>query len=190
MHDRSLVEQALGGDRAAFTEVVRRHQGAVFGYLRARLFQPDDAEDLTQEVFLRFYAGRDRFNPSNRVRPWLLGIARNVLSEYVRAAKRRKESAWTELCLELDDLAQSDGHGGDDETFDDAARLLPDCLDTLGPSAREAVRLKYTGNWRLARIGEKLRRSEGAVKLLVFRAREALRHCLNDKLGRCTDKPR
>ena len=181
MNEQALIERALNGDRAAFEEIVSRHQGAIYGYLRARLLQPNDAEDLTQEVFLRFYLARARFDSSNLVRPWLLGIARNLLKEHLRRIKRRKEVGWTEMCLELEEMIGSDG------SDDDVVAHLPGCLDSLGPSAREAVDLKYRSNLRLSAIGERLRRSEGAVKLLMFRARQALKHCLDSKLRKKRD---
>ena len=52
------------------------------------------------------------------------------------------------------------------------------------PSARQALNLRYEGSLRLAEIGRRLHRSEGAIKLLMFRARQALRDCLDNKLGR------
>jgi RNA polymerase sigma-70 factor (ECF subfamily) len=181
MLDQALIERALNGDTDAFQAVVEAHQSAVYGYLRARLFQPTDAEDMTQEVFLRFYITRARFDSSNLVRPWLLGIARNLLKEHARKIRRRKEVAWTELCLELDEMLRPAAGTPDSPDYEDVLRHLPECLDSLGPSAREAVNMRYRGNLRLAAIGRKLHRSEGAVKLLMFRARQALKHCLDRK---------
>lgn len=179
MHDdRELAERAVQGDRAAFEQIVHQNQSTIFGYLRARLVQPNDAEDMTQEVFLRFFTSRARFDSSNMLRPWLLGIARNVLREHVRRRKRRKENAWTEMCIELEADLGTDEEG----TYDDVIVHLPECLETLGPSARDAIHMKYREDLKLAKIGEKLRRSEGAVKLLVFRARQALKSCLDRRL--------
>jgi len=181
--DRLLVEAAQRGDRAAFETIVGRHQGPVYGYLRSRLLEPADAEDLCQEVFLRCYLGRARFDSSVLLRPWLIGIARNLLHEHVRRVQRRKEVGWTELCLQLEEMidAQDDRH-------DDAMAHLPECLQSLGQSARQALELRYRARLRLAEIGEQLRRSEGAVKLLMFRSRQALRNCLDSKiLGRQND---
>ena len=148
----------------------------MFGYLRARLLQSSDAEDLTQEVFLRCYSCWARFDPAGAVRPWLLGIARNLLHEHTRKIKRRKEVAWTELCLELDEMVSSD-----DALYGDMLGHLPGCLNSLGESARQAIQLRYRSHLRLAEIGEKLCRSEGAAKLLMFRARQALKNCLDRK---------
>jgi RNA polymerase sigma-70 factor (ECF subfamily) len=177
--ERALVEAAQRGDKPAFAALVDLHQRAIYGFLRARLLEPSDAEDLCQEVFLRCYLGREKFERAPAVRPWLFGIARNLLREHVRTVVRRREVAWTELCLELDSLVETP-----DAQDEDALAHLPACLDSLGKSAREAIDLKYTCRLRLAQIGEKLHRSEGAVKLLVHRARQALKHCLDGKLQR------
>lgn len=182
MSEKNLTERALNGDRAAFEALVEKHQGSVYGYFRTRVLQPLDAEDLTQEVFLRFYMTRARFDSSNLVRPWLLGIARNLLKEHARQMKRRREVAWTELCLELDDMVRPE-----DGLYEDVLAHLPDCMDELGPSAKDAIMMHYRNNLKLAAIGEKLRRSEGAVKLLMYRARQALKHCLSTKLRTRSD---
>ena len=175
--DDRLLLSAQRGDRAAFETIIKRHQGAVYGYLRSRLLEPADAEDLCQEVFLRCYTAQARFDSPVMVRPWLIGIARNLLRERVRRLKRRREVAWTELCLELELLMPPA-----EDQHDSAVEHLPACLDSLGPTAREALDLHYRACLRLSAIGDKLHRTEGAVKLLMFRARQALRHCLDGKL--------
>jgi RNA polymerase sigma-70 factor (ECF subfamily) len=172
------MEAAQRGDRAAFATIIQRHQTAIYGYLRSRLLEPADAEDLTQEVFLRCYVSPARFDHAAMVRHWLIGIARNLLREHVRRLKRRREVAWTELCLELEEMV-----GLQDERYDEIVRHLPHCLASLGPSARQALDFRYQAKLRLADIGEKLHRSEGAVKLLMFRARQALKHCLDTQVA-------
>jgi len=177
MQDHDLVAAAQRGDRAAFTQLIQRHQQAVYGFLRARVIEPADAEDMSQEVFLRSYSARAKFASAEMVRPWLLGIARNLLREHIRRYKRRKEVAWTELCLDLDSQKVEQP-----SPLDDYTSHLPDCMQGLGPSARDALDLYYRQHKRVVEIGDRLRRSEGAIKLLLFRARQALKFCLNGKL--------
>jgi RNA polymerase sigma-70 factor (ECF subfamily) len=167
------------GDRAAFAELLQQHQPAIYGYLLARLAVPVDAEDLCQEVFLRCYQGREKLPQTDSLRAWLLGIARNVLREHIRIVQRRREVAWTELCLELDEMVQQESPDAGDEALDH----LPGCLESLGRSAREALEMRYRARHRLGEIGRLLHRSEGAVKLLMYRARQALKNCLDRKLG-------
>jgi RNA polymerase sigma-70 factor (ECF subfamily) len=171
---------AATADRIVLEAIIREHQGAVYGYLRSRLTQPADAEDLTQEVFLRWYLNRLRFDASQKVRPWLIGIARNVLLEYLKRLQHRKEVAWTELCLQLEQLIE---FKDDDDGYVEVLPHLPGCLEDLGTSARQALTLRYQSNLSLAQIAEQLRRSEGAVKLLMFRARQALKQCLGGKVN-------
>jgi RNA polymerase sigma-70 factor (ECF subfamily) len=123
-------------------------------------------------VFLRFLTSRPVVaTGSGEVSAWLAGIARNVLREHVRRAARRREVAWTELCLQVEER----GGGAPDERAD----RLTGCLDGLGKTARTALDLHYGENLRLAEIGRRFDRSEGAVKLLLFRARQAVRRCLD-----------
>lgn len=175
--EQALIERWRTGDAAAFAAIIEGHQRVIFGFLRARLAQVSDAEDMTQEVFLRFHMAQARFDSGSMIRPWLLGIARNLLREHVRSVHRRKEIAWTELCLDLESVLPLDAAG-----TDEALTHLPHCLDGLGPSARQAVELKYRSDQKLSEIGRHLHRSEGAVKLLVHRARQALRDCLDQKI--------
>jgi RNA polymerase sigma-70 factor (ECF subfamily) len=176
--DAGLLAAAQRGDHAAFTAIIERHARLVHGYLRARLTRLADAEDLGQEVFLRVYTAKavPREGAGVAMRPWLIGIARNVLREHVRGTRRRRETAWTELCLDIEDLAG----GGEDEVgaFDDVLNKLPRCLEALGPSARQALDLYYGDDLRMQEIATRFKRSEGAVKLLVHRARQAVKRCL------------
>jgi RNA polymerase sigma-70 factor (ECF subfamily) len=177
--DAKLLLAAQRGDKTAFATIVERHQGAVFGYLRARLFEASDAEDLSQEVFLRCYMVKAKYDDSAMVRPWLIGVARNVLREHIRKVTRRQEVIWTELCLELESMVETD-----QSVYEDVLGHLPGCLDSLGPSARQALDLHYGSRFKLTEIAERLHRSVGAIKLLMHRSRQALRHCLDRKVAR------
>jgi RNA polymerase sigma-70 factor (ECF subfamily) len=159
-------------------EVISQHQEAVVAYLRARVVPVEEADDLAQEVFLRFYVARARFDQSRMIRPYLLGIARNVLREWTRRQRTRREVRWTDVCLE------AEVHLTDDASqYEEELRHLPACLKQLRAPARQAVEMHYRQQARLQEIGQALRRSVGAVKLLLFRARQALRRCLDRKRG-------
>lgn len=177
---QDLSKEAAAGERAAFAQILEHHQRAITGFLRARVSRVSDVDDLTQEVFLRCYEARARFDSGAQIRPWLLGIARNVLREWARSMRRRKEVGWTELCLDLEALTQTGSH----DIEADVLESLPECLEQLGPSAKQAIELKYRSDQRFSEIGTSLRRSEGAVKLLVHRARLALRQCLQQRIKR------
>ena len=174
-----LLARAQQGDRAALSEIVEAHQRDVYAYLAARLLEPADAADLCQEVFLRCLLGKVGKLREVRLRVWLIGVARNVLREHIRRVDSRREVAWSELCLELETMSPEP-----DPLYDDVVNHLPQCLEELGPSARQALDLHYRDRYRIAAISEKLRRSEGAVRLLMHRARQAVRRCLERKSSR------
>ncbi len=185
--DLRLLRAARRGDQEAFAALLAKHGRMVHGYLRARLSSAADAEDLAQEVFLRLYAVKRLPKPDRRagLAPWLIGVARNVLREHARRRGRR-EAAWITLCLEAaaEPVMEPAAPEG---PLEQAAAHLPSCLDSLGPSARGAVDLYYRDNLRLAEIADRFQRTEGAVKLLVFRARQAIRRCLDRRLGNDAD---
>ena len=173
------VRSASGGpqQRAAFAEVYRENHGIVHGYLRARLLNRTDADDLCQEVFLRAYRNLGRYDTTASIRPWLLGIGRNVLREHVRRVRKRKEVTWTELCLELEETVEAEG------LYEDVLSLLPLCTVRLGESAQQAIAWHYMGGEKLQEIAERLDKTLGAVKVLMVRARQALRRCIRSYIG-------
>ncbi len=158
-------------------QIIDDHQMAIFAFFRARVLQHNDAEDLTQEVFLRYHTGRARFDESREMRPYLMGIARNLLRERARKLKSRKEVSWTEICLELEN-EPPDGLGA----YEDVVDFLPECLSKLGDSAKLALDLHYRKRLQVREIGTRLERTVGAVKLLMFRARQSLKRCLDRKV--------
>ena len=172
------VDKARGRPREAadFSTVYAENHALVHGYLRARIFGSHDAEDLCQEVFLRTFRLLKRYDGSTAIRHWLLGIARNVLREFVRKVKRRKEVAWAELCLEFEETIEAEN------PYDDILPLLPVCTRQLSESAREALNLRYTAGLKLQAIAERTDNSLNAVKVLMHRARQALRRCIQRHL--------
>src|SRR5438309_2335847 len=77
------------GDGEAFAELERRYAGRVFGYFCRQLGDRTEAEDLTQEVFLRLYRARQRYRPRARFATWVFHITQNVARNALRARRRR-----------------------------------------------------------------------------------------------------
>jgi DNA-directed RNA polymerase specialized sigma24 family protein len=91
--DGTLIERSARGRPDAFVEVVRRHEVAVHGFL-ARRAGPAVAADLLGEVWVRAFAGRGGYDPAYPdARPWLFGIARNVLRWHWRASRDADQPA-------------------------------------------------------------------------------------------------
>lgn len=76
------------GDYSAFEEIYRRHSDRVYGYLRARLAQANEASDLLQIVFMKVHRSRDRYRSEMPFLPWLYAVSRNVLTDFLRSVQR------------------------------------------------------------------------------------------------------
>src|SRR5919108_3211842 len=93
------IEQTLRGDRASFGQLMHRYAGAVYNLAYRMLGDAQDAEDASQEIFLRAYTRLTSFDPTRRFSTWLLSIASNYCIDRLR----RRRFAW----LTLDDVAFS-----------------------------------------------------------------------------------
>ena len=82
------------GDNAAFAELVDRYHSRVLGNFIRRLGDRQEAEDLTQDVFLRLYRARQRYQPRARFATWLYHITQNVARNAFRARRRHPPSTW------------------------------------------------------------------------------------------------
>jgi RNA polymerase sigma factor (sigma-70 family) len=91
--DASLVRCCLRGETSAITALVERFQGEVFGLCVRLLRHRHDAEDVTQEVFLRIFRSLRRWDSERPLRPWILGIAVNRCRTWLSQRSRRPELA-------------------------------------------------------------------------------------------------
>jgi RNA polymerase sigma-70 factor (ECF subfamily) len=168
--DASLV---LAGNPAAFTDLLRRHGQAIHAYL-ARRAGRDAADDLLGEVWLRAYAARRNYDEHwPDARPWLYGIARNVLREHWRRRpaggdqfSRASEDPWPEV----------------DARLDAAARVqdLRRALARLTPGDREVLLLVTWEGLAPAEAAIALGIPPGTARSRLHRARSLMRQLLDD----------
>jgi len=83
--DEELARAARDGDRCAFEELVTRYEKRVFHFFRCRTRHDADAEDLTQQLFVKLYRGLERFNPNRKLAPWLFAIAHRCAVSHYRS---------------------------------------------------------------------------------------------------------
>ena len=174
--DSDLIARARKGETEAFGELYRRYFDPIFRYLRVRVARADDAEDLTESVFLRAYQSLHRY----RERGWpfsafLYQVARNALADHYR--KRPRET----------DLTEAEGLGTAPRALDEdlvqAERisLMQQALVGLPPDYQEVIRLRVLLGLPTETTAQWMGRSEGAVRVLLYRALAALRMKLTDK---------
>jgi RNA polymerase sigma-70 factor (ECF subfamily) len=176
--DAQLLAMAKAGERHAFGELYSRYLTPIYRYLRSRMLDPRDAEDLTETVFLRAYRALPRYQD----RGWpfsafLYQIARRLLVDHFRG--RRPEVAWSEAHAQADD-AQALEHGVertlDWEAVSAAMTRLPD-------EHQEVIRLRVILGFSTREAAAWLGRTEGATRVLLHRALRSLRRSVRGDDG-------
>jgi RNA polymerase sigma-70 factor, ECF subfamily len=168
---------AKAGDRAAATAFIRATQAQVHRFL-AHLANPRDAEDLTQETYLRAMRSLPRFAARSSARTWLYAIARRVAADHLRAAGARPRIADTDW------QAAADAAGGG-YRFDERLALR-DLIDGLAPERRLAFVATQILGLSYAEAAEVCDCPIGTVRSRVARARDDLVSALR-AAGRPTD---
>lgn len=181
--ESELVGQIAAGSPAAFAQLVRCHQAAVRWCLSRYVRDAATVDDLAQEVFLAAYQRLTGPPPLPRLRPWLLGVARNMAREHLRAALRRRHREQGPLALQLAQwrLDQCERELLQPNPGPDTLAALQDCLRRLAPESRRVVEEHYFERQTLEAIAARQNRSGGSVRMLLLRVRNALRTCLDEK---------
>lgn len=93
LDERNLIESAKNGDTRAFEQLVRTHQGIALRVAYLVVRNQSEAEDVTQDAFVKAYRSLDSFQVESPFRPWLLRIVRNEALNRVRSTKRHERLA-------------------------------------------------------------------------------------------------
>jgi len=176
--DRELVEAARGGDADAFGSLVRRHQKRIFRLTSHLLRNPAEAEDVTQETFVRAYGALARFDGRSEPFTWIYRIAVNLSLNVIRARKpNRKSVPSDDPRLEgvlVETRAGSANPLGDSENRE-LGRVLCEGMDTLSDTLRTTLILVGVDGLSHAQAGEVLGCPEGTVAWRVHEARKKLK---------------
>ena len=171
--ERAWIEQALGGDRAAFGQLVRAYERPVYNLTYRMLGNPAEAEDAAQETFLRAYSKLATYQPERKFVNWLLSIA----SHYCIDRLRRKSRA-PQLSLEEPlppEWLTSDAPRPDEVVSKNQEReRVRKALDTLPSDYRAAVVLRYWYGLSYQEIAETTGSTESAIKSRLHRARRMM----------------
>ncbi len=161
-----------GGDRLAFEALFRRYTPPLVNFLARMGPERDRAEELAQEVFLRIYQARHRYEPKARFSTWLFSIAHNLaLNELSRSYRKRETPLEDPVAERLEDPQP-----GAEERLQGkrAAMAIEGALAGLPERQRAALLLRTEQGLGYAEIAEVLGASSASVKSLIHRARESL----------------
>jgi RNA polymerase sigma-70 factor (ECF subfamily) len=186
LDERALVAEAQAGNRAAFEELVRRHDRGVLRLALNLMKRPEDARDVYQEAFLKVYRNLHRFRFECSFYTWLYRIVTNVCLDHLRRRQARPEDQAPELNSGHQEECITDFFERQREhrpTLDPERSLFGKeikarialAMERLSPRERIVFEMKHYQGLKLRAIGDALGTTEETVKNSLFRATRKLR---------------
>ena len=180
--EQQLLQQARQRDEtsaAAYGELVRRYQTAVFNVAYRLLGRRVEAEDAAQEAFLRAYRALDRFDLERPFAPWIKRITTNLCLNWLESAQARTQLLAAEMArpdqpVSMDDWAQTAPSPEQTVVREEQTTRLHEAILALPPRYRVAIELRHFQELSYEEMAEVMERPLSSVKSDLFRARKLL----------------
>jgi len=166
-----LIERCLRGDQAAWEQIVRQHWRKVFNLAYKFVGRHDEAEDLTQDIFVKIFKALHTFDRRANFQTWLISISRNLCIDHYRSARKERETMARDVdASSLSPVSRERGPYGQLEQTD-LKQLIRRALNELQPALRQAVVLRDLQEFSYQEIADELGLPEGTVKSRINRGR-------------------
>jgi RNA polymerase sigma-70 factor (ECF subfamily) len=167
----ALIERCLAGDQQAWDQIVRQHWRKVFNLAYKFVGRHDEAEDLTQDIFLKIFKALHTFDRRANFQTWLISISRNLCIDHYRSVRKERETMARDVdASTLMPASRERSPYGELEQIDLRVRIRQ-ALAELPPTLREAVVLRDLQEFSYQEIADKLHLPEGTVKSRINRGR-------------------
>ena len=186
MDDLKIIEYCLLGNTKEFSKLIDKYKNMVYNLTYRMCNNLNDAEDLSQETFLRAFQSLSHFNPSYKFSTWLYQITLNIVRD--RFKKKSLNCLSLDAPIETDDSEiyrqHSDQTNNPEEIFSrkEKSRNIESAILSLPLTYREVIVLRHLQNLSYSEISSILRLPAGTVKIRLYRAREQLKRILTDSL--------
>lgn len=177
MTDEELALASKAGERGAFEELARRHQGRVYGVAYRMTSNREDALDITQDALFKAYQKIGSWQPTGSFLPWLLRLTTNQSIDWLRRKRRRRHESLDDIGLHDQVRMAAESMAGGLERDVRAHEIdahVQKALDALSPSQRTVFVLRHYEGLSLAEIAPVLGCTVGSVKVHLFRALKKL----------------
>ncbi len=181
--EKLLILKSQNGDISAFTQLVREYERQIFTFVVRNIPVREDAEDLTQEIFIKAYKGLKTFRGDALFSTWLYTIAKNTCYHY--SQKKRYQMVSLDYAEDRADsvsILSSESASETIEAKEDFQILVIDCLKRLPHQYNTVVQLYYYQQFRYQEISEILQIPLSTVKIHLHRAIKMLREMVMKKL--------
>jgi len=173
----AIIQRVLAGELDQYREIVRIYEADVRRVVSPLIGERAVVEDLVQEAFFAAYRYLDRYDVEKPFRPWLLGIARNLLRDELKRRTREKQrmEVYSHYLAAMERESKS--------SADDFCEALAKCRGSLSNTSEQAVHLRYDQGLSIERTAQQLGRTASATQQLLYRTRIMLRDCIERRLG-------
>jgi RNA polymerase sigma-70 factor (ECF subfamily) len=180
----NLIDQLKKGDESAFREIVETRQGMVYNTVLGLLQNAEDAEDVTQDVFIKVFESVHQFKGESAFSTWLYRIAVTTALEYLRKKKRKKRFAFVTNLFGDDQSPLHDPpdfvHPGVQLDNRENARMLMGTLKKIPENQRVAFTLHKVEGLSYQEVAEVMQTSVAAIESLIHRAKQNLKKMLKN----------
>ena len=167
----SLIEQCLSGDQVAWEAIVRQNWRKVFNVAYKFVGKHDEAEDLTQDIFLKIFKALKSFDRRANFQTWIISISRNLCIDHYRSVRKERQTIAREVDTSDLQPASSDRGPYQAAEHQDLRGLLRQALQKLPLTLRTAVILRDLQELSYQEIADRLGLPEGTVKSRINRGR-------------------
>jgi RNA polymerase sigma-70 factor (ECF subfamily) len=187
--DIQLLEQIRGGQFDLFHDLVRRHEAAIFRGAMAILGNAADAEDVTQETFLRAFRNIHRFRGEAKFRTWLIQIAVNVARSRLREMRKERwqpleEAGGLSTMNYAWEPSQPSASPEEEYSWKELGRMFKTILEGLHPRYRSVLYMRDVDNLSTGATAIALGITEASVRTRLRRARSHLRSRVQQLLAK------
>lgn len=176
--DLELVEQVRNGDRRAYTELMRRHQERVYWVARRITGEHADADDVTQETFVKAYLALGDFRAESGFYTWLYRIAVNLSLNLLR---KRQATSYLQQSSALAKLLPSPDRPDTSVELNETEQRLQDAIALLPEKQKAVFVLRFLEGLNYEEISAILKTSVGGLKANYFHALKKIQRMMTDE---------
>jgi len=177
--DSELISDFKNGVIKGYNEIVRKYQQQIYRVIRKMVQNHDDADDLTQEVFIKVYSALKNFREESNLFTWLYRIAANYSINHIRKVKVKNTVSFETVLTPI----ESDEKKTEDVMDDEQRRkILEAAIETLPAQQRAMFNMRYYDELSYEEISVIMKRSVGGVKANYFHAVKKLGEYLKQRI--------
>lgn len=165
--DNDLIQAFNEGNQNAFNLIVRKYQKKIYWIIRKMVLNHDDADDLTQEVFLKLYKSLKDFRGESKFFTYIYKISINYSLNHLN---KNKKILLRKVDMENIDLKSLDKKADEEMDSSERSKLLEEAIESLPEQQRAVFNLRYYDNLSYEEISTILNRSVGGMKANYFHA--------------------